>query len=120
MANENNPDELPQATVVRSKRFRISIVWIIPILAAVVAIGIAIQRIRNEGPTITIIFKGAAGIEAGKTFIKYKDVNIGQVSAVQLTDDYHQGPGHGADRQACRGLDGARTRNSGWFSRRSA
>ena len=88
MANENNPDELPQATVVRSKRFRVSVVWIIPILAAVVAIGIGIQRIRNEGPTITIIFKGAAGIEAGKTFIKYKDVNIGLVSTVQLTDKY--------------------------------
>ena len=88
MANENNPDELPQATVERSKRFRISIVWIIPILAAVVAIGIGIQRIRNEGPKITIVFKGAAGIEAGKTFIKYKDVNIGLVSAVLLTDDF--------------------------------
>ncbi len=88
MANENNPDELPQATVERSKRFRVSIVWIIPILAAVVAIGIGIQRIRNEGPKITIVFKGAAGIEAGKTFIKYKDVNIGLVSAVQLTDDF--------------------------------
>ncbi len=88
MANENNPDELPQATVVRSKRFRLSIVWIIPILAAVVAIGIGIQRIRNEGPKITIVFKGASGIEAGKTFIKYKDVNIGLVSAVQLTDDF--------------------------------
>ncbi len=88
MANENNPDDLPQATIERSKRFRISIVWIIPILAAVVAIGIGIQRIRNEGPKITIIFKGAAGIEAGKTFIKYKDVNIGLVSAVQLTDDF--------------------------------
>ncbi len=88
MANENNPDELPQATVERSKRFRVSIVWIIPILAAVVAIGIGIQRIRNEGPKITIVFKGAAGIEAGKTFIKYKDVNIGLVSSVQLTDDF--------------------------------
>jgi paraquat-inducible protein B len=88
LANENNTDDLPHATVERSKRFRLSIVWIIPILAAVVAIGIGIQRIRNEGPKITIIFKGAAGIEAGKTFIKYKDVNIGLVSAVLLTDDF--------------------------------
>ena len=72
----------------RRKRARISVVWIIPILAAVVAIGIAVQRILSEGPTITIVFKAAEGIEAGKTFIKYKDVNIGQVTAVQLTDDY--------------------------------
>src|SRR5580693_3085513 len=88
MANQGDLGDLPQASTVRSKRFRISIVWIIPLLAAVVAIGIAIQRVRNEGPTITITFKGAAGIEAGKTFIKYKDVTIGQVTTVQLTDDY--------------------------------
>jgi paraquat-inducible protein B len=63
-------------------------VWVIPIFAAVVAMGIAIQRIMSEGPTITIIFKAAEGVEAGKTFVKYKDVNIGQVTAVQLSPDY--------------------------------
>ena len=81
-------DNLPQATVVPKKRTRISIVWIIPLLAAVVAIGVAIQRIRSQGPTITIVFKAAEGVAAGKTFIKYKDVNIGQVTAVHLSSDY--------------------------------
>jgi paraquat-inducible protein B len=81
-------DEMPQATVSRNKRFRISIVWIIPILAAVVALGIGIQRLRNEGPTITLVFKNAGGLEAGKTFIKYKDVTIGLVTTVQLASDY--------------------------------
>src|SRR5262245_54619076 len=81
-------DEIPRATVVPRSRARISVVWIIPILAAVVAIGIAVQRILSEGPTITIVFKGAEGVEAGKTFVKYKDVNIGQVTAVRLTGDY--------------------------------
>jgi paraquat-inducible protein B len=80
--------DLPQATIERPSRARISVVWIIPILAAVVAIGIAVQRIVTEGPTITIVFKTAQGVEAGKTFIKYKDVNIGHVTAVQLTDRF--------------------------------
>ena len=88
MAEPANLDDLPQATVVPTKRAPLSVVWIIPILVAVVAIGVAIQRISNEGPTISIVFKAAEGIEAGKTFVKYKDVNIGQVTAVQLTDDY--------------------------------
>jgi paraquat-inducible protein B len=88
MAEEPDVAGLPQATVVRKKRMRVSIVWIIPILAALVAIGIAIQRVRSEGPTITIEFKEANGIEAGKTFITYKDVRIGQVKAVELSDDY--------------------------------
>jgi paraquat-inducible protein B len=85
-----NPEfpSVPQATVVPQRRTRISVVWIIPILAAVVAIGIAVQRIMNEGPTITIVFKAAEGLEAGKTVIKYKDVSIGQVTKVELSRDH--------------------------------
>ena len=82
-------DTLPQATVVRKRRMRFSVVWIIPILAGA-------GRRRDRGParrsardpTITIEFKSASGIEAGKTFIKYKDVRIGLVSAVELSEDY--------------------------------
>jgi paraquat-inducible protein B len=88
MAESSERDSLPQATVVPRRRQRISVIWIVPILAAVVAIGIAIQRIMSEGPTITIVFKVAEGVEAGKTFIKYKDVNIGQVTAVKLSSDH--------------------------------
>jgi len=88
MAENIDRDELPQAVVVPKKGTRISVVWIIPILAAVVAIGIAIQRVMSEGPTITIVFKVAEGLEAGKTFVKYKDVNIGQVTAVKLSSDH--------------------------------
>ncbi len=90
MPDEIDLDQLPQATPERKKRLRISVVWIIPILAAVIALGIAIQRVMNEGPTITIIFKAAEGIEAGKTFIKFKDVTVGEVTAVQLSKDYTQ------------------------------
>jgi len=88
MADEPDPSALPHAVVTRKKRLRISIIWIIPLLAALVAIGIAIQRVRSEGPTITIVMKEAEGIEAGKTFIRYKDVRIGLVSAVELSEDY--------------------------------
>jgi paraquat-inducible protein B len=88
MAEPGDLDPLPRATVVRPKRTRISVIWIIPILAALVAIGIAVQRILSEGPTITIIFTAAEGIEAGKTLIKYKDVAIGRVTAVHLTPTY--------------------------------
>lgn len=88
MAESIDRDNLPQASVVPKKRQRISPIWIIPIFAAVVAIGIAVHRILSEGPTITILFKAAEGVEAGKTFIKYKEVNIGQVTAVRLSPDY--------------------------------
>jgi paraquat-inducible protein B len=88
MAEPAGLGDLPQASVVPPKRGRISVIWIIPILALLVAAGIAIQRIRSEGPTITIVFKAGEGIEANKTLIKYKDVSIGRVTAVELTEDF--------------------------------
>src|SRR4029078_8124812 len=88
MAENFDRDDLPRATVVPKRGTRISVVWIIPILAAVVAIGVAIQRIMSQGPTVTIVFTAAEGMEAGKTFVKYKDVNIGQVTAVKLSSDH--------------------------------
>src|ERR1051325_5818069 len=87
MAEPIDRDDFPQAAVIRGKKGRVSIVWIVPIFAAVVAIGIAIQRIMSEGPTITIVFRAANGLEAGNTCIEYTDVNIGQVTAVQLSQD---------------------------------
>lgn len=81
--------DLPQATLEPPRRKgRISIVWFIPLLAAVVAIGIAVQRILTEGPTITLLFQAASGVQAGKTFVKYKDVDIGQVTDVKLADQF--------------------------------
>jgi len=56
MADEIDPAELPQAAVLPKKRMRLSIQRIIPILAALVAVGIAIQRSRSEGTSITITF----------------------------------------------------------------
>ncbi len=120
MAEPVEGGELPQATVVAPKRNRLSIVWIIPILAALVAIGIAVQRIRSEGPTITIVFRAAEGIEAGKTLIKYKDVNIGQVTAVHLTDDYTKVEVTAKIAKRAAGSDGATTRSSGSCGRVSA
>jgi len=90
MLENNEIPNIPQATAVPRKRGRFSVVWIIPIIAALVGIGIAVERILSEGPTITITFKVAEGIEAGKTFVKYKDVNIGQVTGVNLSEDYSQ------------------------------
>jgi paraquat-inducible protein B len=83
-----NPDPLIDAPEpeVRRKR-RIGLVWLIPIVAAVIAAGLAVDAIRSRGPTITIFFSSAEGLEAGKTRIKYKDVDVGKVTAIQLSQD---------------------------------
>jgi len=79
---------VPEATHVPKKRTRVPVVWIIPIVAALVGVGIVVQRYLNEGPTIQISFRTAEGIEPGKTFIKYKDVHIGKVTEVVLSKDF--------------------------------
>jgi len=81
---------VPETTTVPKKRKKFSVVWIIPLVAAIVALGIAVQRILMEGPTITIIFTKAEGLEAGKTFVKYKEVEIGHVTKVELSKDFQK------------------------------
>ncbi len=88
MAEQSDFTGIPQAESVPKKRGRLSIVWVIPILAAVVGIGIAVQQQLSEGPEIRIEFRSAEGVEAGKTAIKYKDVEIGKVTGVNLSSDY--------------------------------
>ncbi len=88
MTEPMTTDDLPLASLEPPRRRRASVVWIIPLLAAAVAIGIAVQRIMTEGPMITILFRDAAGVQAGKTALRYKSVDIGQVSAVALTDRF--------------------------------
>lgn len=88
MTDPADLNSLPQSTTVSGRRMRLSVVWIIPVLAALVGVGIAVQKILHEGPTITIVFKTAEGIEAGKTFVRYKDVRIGLVQSVKLSKDF--------------------------------
>ena len=89
MSSENpqNPPEpdLPQAVPVRRGRWAPSLVWLIPIVAALIGGWLAVHAVLSRGPTITISFQNAEGIEAGKTRIKYKDVEIGEVTSVQLS-----------------------------------
>jgi paraquat-inducible protein B len=79
---------VPEAKVVTKKRGRFSFVWIIPIVAALVGAWIGINTIRNQGPTITIIFKSAEGLEANKTMIRYNGVEVGEIVSIRLSDDH--------------------------------
>ena len=72
--------------VVHKKR-SISIVWIVPVIVFIIGGWLVYKAIFEKGPTIAISFKTAAGIEAGKTKIKYKDVEIGIVDTIRLSDD---------------------------------
>lgn len=83
--SEESGPSAPQA-IIRS-RARPSSVWLIPLVAAVVGLYLAYWAWSEQGPTISIVFESAEGLEAGKTKLKYKEVDIGVVDTVELTGD---------------------------------
>ena len=84
MVDESRFKDAPEAVVKVRKQF--SIVWVVPLVALLIGGWLAFKAISEKGPTITITFKTAEGLEAGKTTIKYKDVEVGQVQSIDLTE----------------------------------
>ncbi len=84
-----NPEhsDIPDAVSEPRRRFSIQLVWIIPIVAAIIGLSLAVKAIMDRGETITITFKSGDGMEAGKTKIKYKDVQIGVVKGLAIAKD---------------------------------
>jgi paraquat-inducible protein B len=81
------PDDLPRAVADPPRRARLPFVWILPALVIVVAGFVAVQQKLAQGPSIDIYFQGADGIEANKTKIRYKDVDIGDVTDIHVSKD---------------------------------
>jgi paraquat-inducible protein B len=67
-----------------------SLVWLIPIVAALIGGYLALTSYLNQGPQIVVSFRAASGVEAGKTHVRYKDVVVGVVEDVELSDDLGQ------------------------------
>jgi paraquat-inducible protein B len=88
MADEkkDNP-EIPDAVSEPRRRYAIQLVWIIPIVAAIVGLSLAVKSYMERGEMITITFSSGEGMEAGKTKIKYKDVQIGEVKGLAISRD---------------------------------
>jgi len=84
-----SPPPMPQAHVRArtGKGGRISAIWIIPLIAIAVAGWLAWRTISQKGPVITITFQSAEGLEAGKSHVRHKDVDLGLVQSVALSPD---------------------------------
>jgi paraquat-inducible protein B len=70
-----------------SKRRKLNGIWVVPIVAVVIGAGMVVYSYLNEGPEIEVRFSTAKGIEAGKTKIKVRNVEVGLVESVKLGDD---------------------------------
>ncbi|MCU0070524.1 MlaD family protein [Pseudomonas koreensis] len=77
----------PGQAPIKTRRFSISLVWIVPIVAVLVGISLVVHNLMQEGPTIVVTFKTGSGLTANKTEVKYRNVVIGHVTDVELSDD---------------------------------
>jgi len=77
--------DLPEAVV--DTRQRLSLVWLIPLVAILAAGWLGYRTYVEQGPLVAISFQTAEGLEAGKTRVRFKDVEIGQVETIELSRD---------------------------------
>jgi paraquat-inducible protein B len=81
-------DDLPKASVRRRRLFRVA--WVVPLVAVAVAGWLIYERMRSFGPEITIEFKDGGGLRVGQTPVKYRGVQIGEVTGVELSKDHER------------------------------
>jgi paraquat-inducible protein B len=80
-------EELPTPAI-QNRSWIPRLVWVVPIAAAVIGISLLIRNWQNTGPRVTISFLSGEGLQVGKTLVKYRDVAVGRVSAVDLSADH--------------------------------
>ncbi|WP_052254287.1 MlaD family protein [Leisingera sp. ANG-S5] len=83
------PDPAPmQVSARRPSPWRnLSLVWLVPLAALLVSLGVAWQAYSDRGVLISISFENASGIAANETTVRYRDVVIGRVEKVGFSSD---------------------------------
>ena len=77
----------PKPVIVRANRLRFSLVWIVPLVALLVGAALVARALLQTGPEITVTFRNAEGLEAGRTEVRFKEVVVGRVTNVRLSPD---------------------------------
>lgn len=82
-----NAGGMPLPEIRRGRRGAPSLVWLVPIVAALIGIALVIRAALSAGVTMEITFKSAEGLQAGQTELRYKDVVVGTVRTISLSED---------------------------------
>lgn len=77
----------PGQPEVAKRRWGNLLVWIVPAVAALIGVSLMVHTWLSQGPEINVTFKTATGLEAGKTRVKYKDLTVGSVRSLKLSND---------------------------------
>ena len=86
MSDLARESELARASTRRSRRP--SVIWLLPVVAVAIGAWLAWDTLSREGPTITISFETAEGLQAGQSQLKFRDISLGTVKSLALSDDH--------------------------------
>lgn len=73
-------------TIETVKKGRISWIWIIPAISALLGLSAAIRHFSEQGPLVELQYNSGNGIVIGKTQVKYKGVPVGLVEAIAFDE----------------------------------
>ncbi|MEW5291652.1 MlaD family protein [Erwinia papayae] len=66
------------------------LVWLIPLAALLAALTLLAGSLHATGTDIEITFQNAAGLDAGKTPLKYRDITVGVLKSLSLNSEGDQ------------------------------
>ncbi|MGR0278511.1 intermembrane transport protein PqiB [Marinomonas dokdonensis] len=79
---------LPKNNVESLRRVHFNTIWLVPLIAILVASWMLYQNWASQGPIITLVASNAEGLEAGQTTLKARNVDVGRVIDIRLSEDY--------------------------------
>ncbi len=85
MSNLSEPPAIAHASTRRSRR--VSVIWVIPLVAVAIGAWLAWDTLSKEGPTIKISFDSGEGLQAGQSQLKFKEIVFGTVKSLELAPD---------------------------------
>ena len=83
--NPTNDQDLNKAKT--SRQTRLSPIWVVPIVAIAIGLWLVYDNYASRGTLVTLTMENAEGIEAGNTLIRSRNVEVGRVQGVRLSDD---------------------------------
>lgn len=87
MNDKATPADMDVSPPSRSPWRNLSVVWVVPLLALLISLMVAWKAYSDRGVLVEITFKNAAGIKAGETTLRYREVTVGVVENVGFSPD---------------------------------
>ena len=87
MSDKPSPPVLPQPLIRQTRR--IPVIWVIPLVAIAIGAWLAWDTLSKEGPTITVTFESAEGLQSGQSQLKFKDIALGTVNKLEACGRPH-------------------------------